>query len=185
MSQLATPLRNNLSERSPPALIYFKYYTPYICNMLGFTTAFTPVVRGVSSRFALCPRLRQRTLAVTPARLSRHVAPMCSVASPSNVSGLIETAVKDNPVFLATKTTCPYCAQVKSLLRDMDVDMENWSLDEMNNGPEVQDALQKLTGQRTVPNVFIGGKHIGGCSDIMELDANGELDGLIKSASVV
>jgi glutaredoxin 3 len=43
------------------------------------------------------------------------------------------------------------------------------------NGREIQNALLVKTGQRTVPNIFINAEHIGGCDDLMELDARGEL----------
>lgn len=43
------------------------------------------------------------------------------------------------------------------------------------NGSEYQDTLEKISGQRTVPNVFINGKHIGGCDTIVKLHSTGEL----------
>lgn len=44
-----------------------------------------------------------------------------------------------------------------------------------DNGNEVQDLLQEMTGQRTVPNVFIGGAHIGGCDTTLKLQEDGKL----------
>lgn len=56
-------------------------------------------------------------------------------------------------------------------------------LDEMGaQGPQVQKLLERLTGQYTVPNVFIGGKHIGGCSDTVKLHHKGELEPLLSEA---
>ena len=57
-------------------------------------------------------------------------------------------------------------------------------LDELGpQGPQLQNVLEGLTGQRTVPNVFIGGKHIGGCTDTVELYHNGELESLLSDAN--
>ncbi len=48
------------------------------------------------------------------------------------------------------------------------------------DGPEIQDLLLQLTKQRTVPNVFINGKHIGGCDSVLELHSQNKLTALIK-----
>lgn len=52
----------------------------------------------------------------------------------------------------------------------------------MDDGAEIQEALLELTGQRTVPNVFIGGQHIGGNSDVQALKSADKLDDKIKAA---
>ena len=51
-------------------------------------------------------------------------------------------------------------------------------LDLMDDGASIQDTLLDMTGQRTVPNVFIGGKHLGGCDDTMKAYESGELQKL-------
>ena len=56
---------------------------------------------------------------------------------------------------------------------------KNFSLN-LENGPAIQDKLQELTGQRTVPNVFIHGKHIGGADNTMKLHEEGKLMELIS-----
>lgn len=53
------------------------------------------------------------------------------------------------------------------------------------NGSAMQDALEELTGQRTVPNVFIGNKHIGGNSDVQALLKSGELKTKLKDAGAL
>ncbi len=52
-------------------------------------------------------------------------------------------------------------------------------LDNASNGGDVQSYLAEKTGQRTVPNIFINGKHIGGCDDITRLNQSGELKKLV------
>lgn len=73
------------------------------------------------------------------------------------------SAIKDNNVMVFSTTYCPYCAQVKSLFSSLDVHHAVWELDEREDGSEIRQFLVEETGQRTVPNVFVGGKHVGGC----------------------
>lgn len=54
-----------------------------------------------------------------------------------------------------------------------------------DGGSDLQDALQQISGQRTVPNVYIGQKHIGGNSEIQGLDKAGQLQGLLKDAGAL
>jgi glutaredoxin 3 len=83
------------------------------------------------------------------------------------------------PVVIYTKSTCPYCHAAKALLRQKHVPFEEISVD----GDRVaQTAMAARAGGRsTVPQVFIGGTHVGGCDDLHDLDAAGELDGLLAS----
>lgn len=52
----------------------------------------------------------------------------------------------------------------------------------MSDGAELQDALQEISGQRTVPNIYIAGEHIGGNSDLQALHSKGLLESKIKAA---
>lgn len=91
--------------------------------------------------------------------------------------------IDSDVVFVASKSYCPYCAKAKALLSSYDVVHINIiELDEMNDGKELQDALYEITGQRTVPNIFIGGKHIGGNSDLQALNSQGKLKGILTDA---
>jgi glutaredoxin 3 len=57
-------------------------------------------------------------------------------------------------------------------------------LDQQADGSQTQRLLHKITNQRTVPNVFVGGQHVGGCDDTMAALANGSLSKLLASAGV-
>lgn len=81
----------------------------------------------------------------------------------------VEELIKSKPVFVASKTYCPYCSATKRLINEVYPEAYILELDTMEEGSEVQDALTKITGQRTVPNIFINGKHIGGNSDLQAL----------------
>lgn len=103
----------------------------------------------------------------------------------SQIEESIKTEINQNPVVVYSKTWCPYCQQAKDLFEELGVKPYVVELDELGAAErQVQNTLQGLTGQSTVPNVFIGGKHIGGCSDTMELHQNGELIPLLSEAGV-
>lgn len=82
-----------------------------------------------------------------------------------------------------SKSYCPYCSATKSLLRSYDANVYTIELDQESNGSAIQDALHELTGQKTVPNIFINRKHIGGNSDLQA--KKGELPTLLKEAGAL
>mmetsp|Transcript_14217 Transcript_14217/g.24324 ORF Transcript_14217/g.24324 Transcript_14217/m.24324 type:complete len:186 (-) Transcript_14217:13-570(-) len=96
----------------------------------------------------------------------------------------VKAAIKSSPVIVFSKTHCPYCARVKALLKELKVDAKVVELDTLDDGSARQAALLSITGQRTVPNVFIGGNHIGGCDATMALHQQGQLLPKLKDAGV-
>ena len=76
-----------------------------------------------------------------------------------------------------SKTYCPACVTAKELLNQKGVQYEEILLD---NKPEETKELMDRTGMRTVPQIFINGKLIGGCSDLMDLDKQKKLDPLLQ-----
>ena len=83
------------------------------------------------------------------------------------------------PVLIYTKSTCPYCHAAKALLRSKRATFEEISVD----GDRAAQAAMaaKAGGRSTVPQIFIGDRHVGGCDDIHALDAAGELDPLLRA----
>ena len=83
------------------------------------------------------------------------------------------------PVVIYTKSTCPYCHAAKALLQQKGVPFEEISVD----GDRVAQMAMaaKAGGRSTVPQVFIGEQHVGGCDDLHDLESAGELDGLLVS----
>lgn len=80
-------------------------------------------------------------------------------------------------VKMYTTEYCPYCVQAKSLLQRRGVTgIEELRVDE---DPKLRIAMMQLTGRRTVPQIFIGATHVGGCDDLMALEARGGLDALL------
>ncbi|KAI5966506.1 GRX1 [Candida pseudojiufengensis] len=95
----------------------------------------------------------------------------------------VESLIKDHPIFIASKSYCPYCAQTKKTIEGLTKDAYIVELDETSDGKEIQDALAEITGQTTVPNIFIGGNHIpNGNSGVQQLNQSGELEKKIKAA---
>ena len=76
-------------------------------------------------------------------------------------------------VKIYTTGSCPYCIQAKHLLKQRGVT----ELDEIRVDitPGERQKMMEITGRRTVPQIFIGEKHIGGCDDLMALDDQGDL----------
>ncbi len=76
-----------------------------------------------------------------------------------------------------TTKVCPYCVRAKNLLNAKDADFTEIDLTGDDAGREA--LLKRSNGMRTVPQIFINGKHIGGCDNLYELEEKGELDKLL------
>jgi glutaredoxin 3 len=77
------------------------------------------------------------------------------------------------PVKMYTTQVCPYCQRAKALLKQRGVQaIEEIRID---LDPEARDHMMSVTGRRTVPQIFIGETHVGGCDDLMALDQRGGL----------
>ncbi|PVD24776.1 hypothetical protein C0Q70_15262 [Pomacea canaliculata] len=81
-------------------------------------------------------------------------------------AAVVREHISNNKVMVFSKTTCPFCAKVKDLLKSLNVEYGVLELDTLENGQAVQAALFELSGQKTVPNVFINGKHLGNLQDL-------------------
>ncbi len=82
-------------------------------------------------------------------------------------------------VEIYTKTTCPYCWRAKHLLNAKGVEYREIVVD--FGGPEKQAMIQRANGRMTVPQIFIGERHVGGCDDLMALERAGKLDALFAA----
>mmetsp|Transcript_32781 Transcript_32781/g.48099 ORF Transcript_32781/g.48099 Transcript_32781/m.48099 type:complete len:133 (-) Transcript_32781:189-587(-) len=101
------------------------------------------------------------------------------LSSGVDVETFVSQSIQENSVIVFSKSYCPYCKRTKSLLSqhatDTDVKFVELDLQNENDGALIQSQLLSVTGQRTVPNVFIHGRHIGGNSDLQELQKSGAL----------
>lgn len=83
------------------------------------------------------------------------------------------------PVKIYTTGMCPYCVRAKALLDRKGVDYEE--VDVMMDLDARRDMQQRSGGTRTVPQIFIGQTHVGGCDELCALESRGALDPLLAS----
>jgi len=102
-----------------------------------------------------------------------------------SVKADIDQLIKQYPVFVISKTYCPFCTMAKDALKNYNIPSDKIKIMEIENHQdcgEIQDYMSQLTGGRTVPRVFIGGECIGGGSETSALHQSGELEKRIQSA---
>ena len=84
------------------------------------------------------------------------------------------------PIKMYTTAVCPYCNRAKQFLKSRGVEhIEEVRID---LSPEERDRMMTLTGRRTVPQIFIGDTHVGGCDDLIALDGRGGLTPLLQAS---
>lgn len=81
-------------------------------------------------------------------------------------------------VTIYSTQVCPYCVKAKQLLSSKGADYKE--IDISQDPALVEEAQTRSGGRRTVPQIFVGDYHVGGCDDLFALDAAGELDTLLK-----
>jgi glutaredoxin 3 len=80
------------------------------------------------------------------------------------------------PVEIYTTQTCPYCVAAKGLLRKKGV---AYTEIDVGGNPPLRATMIQRAGRTSVPQIFIDGKHVGGCDDIHALDHSGKLDAML------
>lgn len=90
-------------------------------------------------------------------------------------SDFVNAEIAAHDVVVFSKSYCPFCKKTKDLFEDLKVDATVYELNQMDDGADIQSALLELTGQNTVPNVFIKGEHIGGNDDCQKAAKAGTL----------
>ena len=112
----------------------------------------------------------------------------------ANVDALVDQWISSYDVTVFAKSYCPYCKHTEKIMHEMEASYNGGSsavnalgvrfvyLDRMveDDGPLIQMELLTKTGQKTVPNIFIGGRHIGGDSDLTKLYNSGELTTMLN-----
>ena len=81
-------------------------------------------------------------------------------------------------VKMYTTAVCPYCIRAKQILMSKGVGAIDEIRVDLNPGERLH--MMQITGRRTVPQIFIGDTHVGGCDDLVALDQRGGLDPLLK-----
>lgn len=93
----------------------------------------------------------------------------------------IPAAIASDKVVVFSKDYCEFCKKTKALLNDKGVKFTTVEVNVKPNGADFAAALSKISGQKTFPNVYIGGKQIGGNDDMQAANDSGKLDELLKA----
>lgn len=100
--------------------------------------------------------------------------PTATTEGLTEASNVVEQNIKTNAIMIFSKSYCPFCNKVKQMFKDKNLAYVAIELDQMGElGVNVQAALLEKTGQKTVPSVFLDGKHIGGCDDTLNAAQRG------------
>ena len=81
-------------------------------------------------------------------------------------------------VEMYSKTTCPYCVRAQRLLQQKGAQPEIYNLDA--GGPKRGEMIER-SGRMTVPQIFIDGRHVGGCDDLYALEREGKLEAMLAA----
>lgn len=114
--------------------------------------------------------------------VSRSYSTMAPVAPQSTPTQIMEEFMKNGKVIIFSKSYCPYCDRVKQLFKSLNQDVQVMELDLREDGASIQQALLEKTGQKSVPNVFVNGVHVGGCDKTLEANENGHLKFLLSKS---
>jgi glutaredoxin 3 len=82
-------------------------------------------------------------------------------------------------VEIYTKLMCGYCTRAKRLLEMKRIEFEEYPVD--FGGPKKAEMIKRAGGRMTVPQIFINGRHVGGCDELMWLEQQGKLDELLAA----
>ena len=82
-------------------------------------------------------------------------------------------------VEIYSKTFCSYCVRAKRLLEMKRIGFLEYLID--GDADKRDEMIQRANGRTTVPQIFIDGRHIGGCSELMALESDGKLNALLEA----
>ncbi|CAL8341008.1 unnamed protein product [Lota lota] len=102
-------------------------------------------------------------------------------AGKSELKSRIQQLIECHQVMVFSKSYCPYCVKVKDLFKELDVKCNVVELDLVEEGTDYQELLVEMTGQKTVPNVFINKTHVGGWDKTSQAHTDGSLQQLLNA----
>ncbi|XP_021908032.1 glutaredoxin-C3 [Carica papaya] len=106
--------------------------------------------------------------------------PETSVAT-NSASAFVQNAIFSNKIVIFSKSYCPYCLRAKHIFGELHEKPFVVELDLRDDGYQIQYVLLELVGRRTVPQVFVNGKHIGGSDDLKAAVVSGQLQKLLSA----
>uniref|UniRef100_A0A0A0KKK8 Uncharacterized protein n=2 Tax=Cucumis sativus TaxID=3659 RepID=A0A0A0KKK8_CUCSA len=138
------------------------------------TTTTTTMMRGF--HFQLTLVLAVITLAALYPRDA-----LTGAEAATSTSAFVQNVIYSNRIAMFSKSYCPYCLGAKRIFSELHEKPFVVELDLRDDGSQIQSVLLDLTGKRTVPQIFVNGKHIGGSDDLKAAVANGQLQKLLAS----
>jgi glutaredoxin 3 len=108
--------------------------------------------------------------------LANRLLPTCKLDSHASATHLYAMMQK---IEIYTKFGCPFCSRAKQLLTGKGADFVEYDI--TMGGPKRSEMQTRAPGSQTVPQIFIGGKHVGGCDDLYALDRAGNLDAMLAA----
>jgi len=117
-----------------------------------------------------------------------HMKPGSGGNNKVSVTEKIRQKIAEKPVFIVSMTYCPYCVQAKDVLKNYNINPKFIEIIEIENDPnrnEIQNYMMQLTGGRTVPRVFIGGKFLGGAAETVAAHRAGRLGQMLRDAGAI
>ncbi|XP_043279115.1 glutaredoxin-C4-like isoform X2 [Venturia canescens] len=95
---------------------------------------------------------------------------------------MVQQMVDADMVVIFSKSYCPYCKLAKEVFQKMKRQFTAIELDQRDDGDEIQSVLGEMTGERTVPRVFVNRKCLGGGTDVKKLYDSGKLEEMFPDA---
>lgn len=124
----------------------------FVSTVSAFASRAGPSAASVGAAFAA-----RGSSVMTPS--SRTLTSLHMADSPMDIA---KKQIDSNDIMVFSKSYCPFCASTKAALEGKGFEFGVLELDETDNGDEIQAALLEMSGQKTVPNVFVKGQHLGG-----------------------
>jgi glutaredoxin 3 len=104
---------------------------------------------------------------------------------PRQIENAVNRQIANEKILVYSKQKCPFALKAKQMLLNKGLTPTVVELDTIESGKMMQDALENITGQRTVPNIFVGGMHVGGWTRLESSEKYGVLDSMLKVAGVI
>ena len=153
------------------SVIAISFGVPEITVRVAMAMLLRPA-RLLANKSTTAPTLLSTRLPAAPALWSRS---FCA----TSFDDQIKATISKSKVVIFSKSYCPFCKRTKALFDRKGVEYTVMELDQVPGGTQLQAALTAHSGQRTVPNVFVSGKHLGGNDDTQHAARSGALDEML------
>ncbi|XP_023337993.1 glutaredoxin [Eurytemora carolleeae] len=101
---------------------------------------------------------------------------------------MVANLIKQKKVVMISKTYCPFCTKAKNALANYKINPEEYEIleiEDRNDMDEIQNYMSEITGARSVPRVFIGGKFYGGGDEMMNMHRSKKLEPVLSNAGAL